>query len=88
MAMARGHTLNAIPTAHTTSASGFLKPFDNVSAGAHTTSNKPATISISQFMSKYILLSIVRHQAAPDPPAAMQVIGFSFSSEEEVIPSA
>ena len=50
MAMARSHTLKAIPMAHTTSASGFLKPFDILSAVAQTTSNKPATISITQFI--------------------------------------
>ena len=39
MATASSQTLSAIPTAHTTSATGFRKPFDILSAVSHTTSN-------------------------------------------------
>ena len=50
MATAKSHTLKAMPTTKTASASGFLNPFDILSAVAQTTSNNPATININQFI--------------------------------------
>ena len=50
MATARSHTLAAIPPTNTASAVMFLNPFDILSATAQMTSNNPATINISQFM--------------------------------------
>ena len=50
MAMDKNQKLRAIPAAHTTSATGFRKPFDILSAVAQMTSNSPAVINISQFV--------------------------------------
>lgn len=54
MATASSQTLSAIPTAHTTSATGFRNPFDILSAVAHTTSNSPAVINIIQFILRLV----------------------------------
>ncbi len=84
---AQSHTYNK-----TTSASGFLKPFDILSAVAQTTSNKPATISISQFHSTFPLSfqqsqaeSVLESKIAPlrirsSTSASERTTGCTFSS--------
>ena len=54
MATANSQTLSAIPTAHTTSATGLRNPFDILSAVAQTTSNSPAVINIIQFILRLV----------------------------------
>ncbi len=54
MAMDKNQKLRAIPAAHTTSAMGFRKPFDILSAVAQMTSNNPAVINISQFILRLV----------------------------------